>query len=368
MPPEKIGLRALNRAYLARQLLVERSRMSVLDAVEHLVGLQAQAPKPPYFGLWSRVAGFRPDQLGDLLLDRSAVRIALMRGTVHLVSARDCRWLRPLTQVIYERTLPTAYGRQLAGADPAEIAAAGAALLAERPRTAQELGSELQRRWPEQERRVLSQVVRFLLPVVQLPPRGLWGHPGQPTYDTAERWTGEPLAADASPERLVRRYLAAFGPASVRDVQVWSGLTRLNEVLERLRPELRTFAAEDGRELFDLPDAPRPDPGLPVPVRYIAEYDNLILSHADRTRVISEPYRRRIATRNGQVPGTFLVDGTVRGSWRTEVKRKRATLTVTPFERLPRSAERELEAAGGELLAFAAEEAAEHEVRFDAAG
>lgn len=156
MPPEKIGLRALNRAYLARQLLIEPTRMSVLDTVEHLVGLQAQAPKPPYFGLWSRIAGFHPDRLGALLLDREAVRIALMRGTVHLVSARDCLWLRPLTQSIYERQLPVAYGKQLAGTDPGEIAAAGAALLAERPHSALELGQELQRRWPDHERRVLS--------------------------------------------------------------------------------------------------------------------------------------------------------------------------------------------------------------------
>jgi hypothetical protein len=355
MHPATLSDRALGRALVSRQLLAEREQLSALEAVEHLVGLQAQAPRPPYFGLWSRLAGFRAEELSALLRERKAVRVSVMRGTVHLVSAADCLQLRPLTRVLYERMMRSDKSRRLEGADPWEVAGAADSLLREEPRTARDLGVLLHERWPEEDPGSLSRAARSLCDAVQIPPRGLWGRSGQPTYAPVETWLGRPLSPEPSVETVLLRYLGAFGPASVMDAQTWSGLTRLGEVMERLRPQLRVFRGESGRELFDLPDAPRPDPELPLPARFVAEYDNLILSHADRTRVISEAARKIIASRNGQVPGTVLLDGRVRGTWKLEQRGKRAaTLTVTPLQRgLSVDEERELATEGERLMAFA---------------
>ncbi|HEV7627026.1 MAG TPA: winged helix DNA-binding domain-containing protein [Streptomyces sp.] len=355
MHPATLTARTLGRALIARQLLAERARMSALEAVEHLVGLQAQAPKPPYFGLWSRLADFRAEELSALLRDRQAVRVSVMRGTVHLVSAADCLQLRALTRVLYERILRTNYRERLSGLDFAEIVEAGLAGIRQQPRTARELSVLLGERWPDHDPYALSQAARGLCDVVQIPPRGLWGRSGQPTYETIESWLGRPVSPEPTIETVLLRYLGAYGPASVMDAQTWSGLTRLSEVMEQLRPQLRVFRSESGRELFDLPEAPRPDPELPLPARFVAEYDNLILSHADRTRVIGDAARKTIASRNGQVPGTILLDGTVRGMWKAEQPRKRvATLTVTPFGgRLTEDEEQALAAEGERLLRFA---------------
>ncbi|MGI5352601.1 winged helix DNA-binding domain-containing protein [Streptomyces sp. CA-250714] len=366
--PATLTRPALSRALLARQLLVERAKMPVRDAVEHLVGIQAQAPKPPYFALWSRVADFDPRELSLLLEGRELVRLSVMRGTVHLVSDRDALQLRALTQPLHENWVRTSLAKQLGGEDPWQVAEAARELLAAQPLTGSQLGVRLQERWPQVEARPLAMTARYLLPLVQLPPRGLWGRSGQPVVDTVERWLGRPLAAEPSVDAMVQRYLGAFGPASVRDAQAWSGLTRLGEVLERLRPQLRVFTDdESGRELFDLPDAPRPDAELPLPVRFLAEYDNIILSHADRSRLMDEPVRRALVSKNGQVPGTFLVDGKVRGTWKADTSRKTATLTLTPFGRLDDEAERALAEEGERLLAFATDgRPGPHQVTFAA--
>ncbi|GAA2090341.1 winged helix DNA-binding domain-containing protein [Streptomyces albiaxialis] len=354
MSAAPLSRRALGRAVLARQLLAERATMTALEAVEHLVGLQAQAPKPPYFGLWSRVAGFDPEELSRLLQDRAVVRIPVMRGTVHLVSDRDAVQLRPLTQPVYERVLRSSrHGKALGGLDPRQVTDAARELLAQGPRTPKELGEQLGARWPDIDPDALSMTARYLLPLVQLPPRGLWGRSGGPVLDTVESWLGRPLAVEPCVETVVLRYLGAFGPASVRDAQTWSGLTRLSEVLERLRPQLRVFRDENGTELFDLPDAPRPSPDTPLPARFVAEYDNLVLSHADRTRVMDDDVRASLASRNGQVPGTVLLDGRVRGTWKADTSRKAARLTVTSFGALSKKEQAELEEEGERLLRFA---------------
>src|SRR5258708_1746733 len=314
-----LSLRALNRALLDRQLLLRRLALPesgprderVIETVEHLAGLQAQAPFPPYYGLWSRLAGVPPGDLARPLPGRSGGRLAPLRGTIHLVSARDCLMLRPLVQPVLDRGLSAVFGRQLSGVDTGALAAAARVLVEERPRTFSELGTLLSGQWPDHDPAALAQGVRALLPLVQVPPRAVWGAAGQAAHTSAESWLGRSLEASASPEDLVTRYLAAFGPATVRDMQAWSGLTRLREVVERLPPRLRTFRDEQGAELFDLPDAPRPGPAVPAPVRLVAEFDNLILSHADRARVISEQNRKRLFTRNGIFPGTVLVDGPV---------------------------------------------------------
>ncbi|HVW41916.1 MAG TPA: winged helix DNA-binding domain-containing protein [Amycolatopsis sp.] len=356
--------RALNRALLARQFLLRRVKATPLDTIRHLAGMQAQAPFPPYFGLWSRLHGFAPGDLARLLLDRSVVRMALMRGTVHLVTADDALLLRPVVQPLLDRDLRTntTHAPPLAGIDLPKLAAEARALLAEAPRTPGELGKLLAVRRPDTPPGTLAHAARNLLPLVQIPPRAVWGRSGQPTYATAEDWLGRPLE-QPSPEDLVLRYLAAFGPASVQDVQAWSGLTRLGEVVDRLRPRLEVFANEAGRELFDLPDAPRPDADTPAPPRFIAEFDNLLLSHHDRSRVMTEEVRKRVfGVRNGVFPGTLLVRGFVRGAWRIAREPGRAVLCLEPYEKFSTKDIGALESAGKRLLSFAAP-GDEHDLR-----
>jgi hypothetical protein len=348
--------RALNRATLERQMLLRRQRLSAEDAIEHLVGMQAQAPTPPYVGLWTRLEGFYPDELARLILDRRAVRVALMRNTVHLVSARDCLAFRPLVQPVIDRGL---YGNRthrvgIEGVDIEALSAAGRALLEERPRTAKELGILLREGWPERDPASLARAIRHLLPLVQVPPRGVWGKSGPAAHTTAETWLGRSLDSDPSLEEMAVRYLGAFGPATVKDVQTWSGLTRLGGIVDRLRPRLLSFRDEHGGELFDLHDAPRPDPNVPAPPRFLPEFDNLILSHADRIRVIANKYRKAIASKNGMVPAIFLVDGFVRGTWKSERSRGKATLLIEPFEPLAKNDHDALVEEGERLVRFMA--------------
>ena len=363
--PLVLGKRELNRALLARQLLLERSGRGVIEIVEHLVGLQAQAPFPPYYGLWSRIDGFRPDDLATLINDRGVVRIALMRGTIHLVSARDCLPLRQLVQPVLDRTFRTNHGKRLPGVDLAMLAMAGRELVETEPMTFGKLGDALAKRWPDHPPADLAQGVRALVPLVQVPPRAVWGRAGRSLHTSAEAWLGLASAAGpaASVEDLVTRYLAAFGPATVRDVQAWSGLTGLRAVVDALRPSLVMFRDERGAELFDLPEAPRPSGDTPAPVRLVAEFDNLVLSHADRTRIVSEEDRNRLYTINGIFPGTVLIDGFVAGIWRLSTARGAATLTMDMWQRPSKAARAAVEAEAGRLLAFAAP-GDTHDIRF----
>ncbi|RZS31320.1 winged helix DNA-binding protein [Herbihabitans rhizosphaerae] len=348
--------RALNRATLARQWLLRKEKRTVAEALEHLVGMQAQAPFPPYFGLWSRLHGFTPADLATLIEDRRAVRIVLMRGTVHLVTAEDCAFLRPLVQPIMDRDLDTntQHAEHLTGLDRAELAEHARKLLRDNHLAAKNLGVALAERWPDRAPSALAHAARGLLPLVQVPPRAVWGRSGATAYAVADEWLDRPLRTDASLAEMVLRYLAAFGPATTADVQTWSGLTRLGEVLDSLRPKLITFTDEDGRELFDLPDAPRPDPATPAPPRFIAPFDNILLSHANRTRAISTENRKRLLyTKNGVFPGTILVNGQVHGEWRISRAKDVATLEITPYQRLSKRDAGALESSGARLLAFA---------------
>ena len=349
-----LGPRALNRATLARQFLVERTTRPVPDVVEHLVGLQAQTPHSWYLGLWSRIAGFRPEDAADRLTDRSLVRIALMRSTIHLVTAADAHGLRPLIQPVLDRDLfhNQLHGEAVRGLAVEEVVEAARPLLTEKARTSRELGALLQQRWPDRPAAGLAYAVRNRLPLVQVPPRGLWGRSGPIAHTSTEAWLGG--GTGFSPETLVRRYLAAFGPATVADVQTWSGLTHLREVVAPMRSRLRVFRDERGRELYDLPDAPRPDPGTPAPVRFLYDFDNLLLSHADRTRVCTAEFRRAFVRRNGPVPGAVLVDGFTAAHWTLTRDRDGTTLEVHPHRRLTRDEAAAVEAEATEVLAFMA--------------
>jgi hypothetical protein len=361
--------RALNRATLDRQLLLRRTDLTPLQAIEHLVGLQAQTPHTWYVGLWSRLTECRPEEVAELLTRRQAVRIALMRSTIHFVSASDALALRPFMQPVLDRDLfkNQMHGPSMRGLDTDKVVAAGRELLDEQPRTPGELGRLLAQRWPDCNPASLAYAVRNLLPVVQTPPRGVWGASGQPAHAPLESWLGAPLRTDQTIDGIVLRYLAAFGPATVRDVQTWCGLTRLVEVLDRLRPRLATFRDENGAELFDLPDAPRPDPQVSAPARYLYDFDNLLLSHHDRSRVVTDGLRQQNFPPHGPIPRLVLLDGFTAATWTFATAHGAATLTVHPFAPLSASDREALIVEGSGLLVLLAPKAS-HEIRFAAPG
>lgn len=359
-----LSQRALNRATLARQWLLGRERRTALDAIEHLVGMQAQVPRAPYVGLWSRLVDFEAEELAGLLRERQAVRAPLMRATIHLASARDSRFLWPLVQPVLERNLMTGspFGRNLKGMEIDAVLTAGREALAERPRSTAELKALLGERWPERDGASLAYAVHHLVPVVQVTPRGLWSETCQTKWATFETWLGESVDPTPSRERLALRYLAAFGPATIADIQSWSGLTRLREVVDALRPQLVTFRNEQGKELFDLPAAPRPDPETPAPVRFLPVYDNLLLGHADRSRFFAADTVVPPMPGNGRDTGALLVDGYLRGVWNIVRERDAAILQLERFPGLPEAAMAEVLAEGERLLAFVGHDARERRI------
>jgi Winged helix DNA-binding domain len=360
--------RTLNRATLARQLLLERTRLRPLDAVAHLLGLQAQVPLNPYHALWSRLDGFRPGDLSQALLDRRVVRIAVMRATIHLVTADDCLVLRSVAQPVLDAELARhpEHGPALRGVDLGPVLDVARNVL-ERPLSTTELRAALAAKFPDLDAAALAYACRCKLGLVQAPPRGLWGRSAQVTLTTVESWLGRPLARGTAVDDVVMRYFAAFGPAAVADVATWSRLTRLREVVDRLRPRLRAFRDERGRELFDLPDAVRPDADTPAPPRFLPEYDNLLLSHDDRSRFFptDDRVRARLFGADRKVGGSVLHDGFVCGTWRMDRDGETVALVVDHAPELNQRARSAVAAEGRRLLRFLAPETAA-DVRFAA--
>jgi hypothetical protein len=355
-----LDTRALNRATLDRQLLLRRadlSDMPVRAAVEHLLGLQAQNVKPPYYALAARLDGFTPEELSGLMADREVVRIVTLRSTIHTHTAADALTLRPLVQPARDREL-VQFRKGLQGVDLDRLAALARELVEAEPRTMKQLREALLGEWPDADPQSLAIAARCRLPLVQVTPRGVWGTSGQVALTTAEHWLGRPAEPAPAPDATVLRYLAAFGPASVKDMQTWAGLTRLREAFERLRPQLLTFRDENGVELFDLPDAPRPDAGTPAPPRFLPEFDNLLLSHADRTRVIPPEYWGRSWAGN-MAYSTLLVDGFLAGVWKLEED----TLVIEPFGRLTEAERDEVTEEGVRMLA-AMHPGSSYDIRF----
>jgi len=342
---EVLSRRRLNRATLARQLLLERATLPPLDAIEHLGGMQSQAPLAPYVGLWTRLRDFRTDELSDLTRTRQVVRLHLMRNTVHLVSAADCLAWRSLFAPLHAAEFRAHFPRGTDGVDLGRLLRQAERLLDEEPRTRAELGRLLARDWPGAEPSALAYAATHHLPLCQVPPRGIWGTSGRAAWAPVESWLGQPLR-QVGVDRLVLRYLGAFGPATVADFQLWSGLTRLREVVERL--PVQSFQGEAGQVLYDLPEAPRPAADMLAPPRFLPEYDNLLLSHADRTRVIPDDRPVPLPPGNGANVATLRVEGTGLG---TGPARDRS-LRVSTFSEVRGDDHEALMAEGAQLCAF----------------
>ncbi|HEX7197317.1 MAG TPA: winged helix DNA-binding domain-containing protein [Candidatus Limnocylindria bacterium] len=353
-PAPVLDRRTLNRSLLARQLLLERVERPAESVIEHLVGMQAQEPIDPYVGLWSRIEDFDPQELSTLIEERRAVRGSTLRTTLHLMTARDFLALRPVLQDVLERAWKSSpFAKDLVGVDLADLLAAGRELIEEQPLTTAQLASALAQRWPDRVPNSLAYASRFLLPIVQVPPRGLWGKKAAPKATTAQVWLGQELGTATVADDVILRYLAAFGPATVSDMRIWSWLTGLREVVERLRPRLRTFRDEAGRELFDVEDGPIADPDVPAPIRFLPQYDNIFLSHDDRSRILVE----RIAVPDLSWKGGVLVDGFICGAWRIRREKRQATMTVELVLNVTGTQRSEIEEEGSRLFALLATDA-----------
>jgi len=345
---------------LARQFLLEPADIGPVGLADQLVGMQAQVPIDPYICCRARLRGFDPDELGEALLHREAVRMTLLRATLHLVSRADALALRPLLQNMLQRAFGSSpFARRLPGVDLAPVLARGTELVEQQPRTVAQLRAELSGQWPDHDAEALAQAVRYLVPLVQIPPRGVWGMTGQATFTTLGAWLGEGDGVRAGIDDHVLRYLRAFGPASSADIAMWSGLRGLRPVMERLAPQLRVYRDEAGRELFDAPDGVIADGTTPAPVRFLGEFDNVFLSHADRSRIMDAvKWDTSFAHR-----GTFLVNGFIAGAWKLVRRGREATLTIDERTRLKAAERRLVREEAAELLAFLAPDADARRVR-----
>jgi hypothetical protein len=354
-----LTIRQLNRATLARQMLLERRAMPVHEAVEHLLGLQAQVPRPPFVSLWSRLQGFGRDALLSLLKSRKAVRATSMRGTLHVMSAADYQRFRSTLQAGLDYGLKM-LGERVEGVDIARLVARGRRFF-RKPQTFEAFREHLLAAQPAADVRALAYAVRTQLPLVQVPGDQPWGYPASPEFIAADTWLGDEGDASDVTDVLVRRYLAALGPASAVDVQTWLGLPNVRIALDRLRPTLSVFKGEGRNEIFDLPAAPRPPADEPAPIRFLPEWDSAIVSRAD-ARFVAREHRSAVFRPGLRVLPTLLVDGVVAGTWKTERTARAATMTIEPFSALSRKARVEVEAEARSLLEFAEPDAARTEV------
>ena len=343
--------RELNRALLERQLLLERKPLAPVKAVERLAGLQSQSTTSPYLSLWTRLEGFERDQLVRALEARRLVKAIVQRGTLHIVTPADFWAFTTARRELggirwppsYEARLPTGRLKKLAAAVAAELE--GAELTFKQVRALLEPYEQ-----PGLSSTFVWRRIQGHAYIVHVPPSGIWGYGGQGVYTAAEGVVdGRPPAPEEAFDRLVRRYLAAYGPATKQDIGQWAGIPRLAPISASLeRQALRTFRDEQGRTLYDITRAPLPDAQTPAPARLIPRFDNLVLSHADRSRILADVPPSRIVTNNGIVHATMLVDGFVAGTWQLENGR----VVLEPFVPLARDARRALEAEIDRLETF----------------
>ncbi len=359
-----LTLRELNRATLSRQMLLQRESVSVPAAIKRLVGLQAQQALAPYVGLWTRLSDFKRDDLASLIQNHTIIKATLMRGTLHVATAQDYLWLRATLQPALTLGFEAIIKERGSGIDYEAVATAARKFIAEQPRTFAELSAMLTELMPDADVGAMRYSIRMNVPLIQVPVDKGWSYPGNPQFTLAESWLGQPIPTEEDFRRLVLRYLAAFGPASVTDMQTWSGLPKLKDALDNLKPELQIYRDEGKRELFDLPDMLLPDADEPAPERFLPEYDNLLLSHQKRTRVVADEYRKRVYLPGLRVASTILVDGFVRGAWKIEKKKGVATLSITPFAALTKQNRAALTEEGERLVRFVEADAKSYEVAF----
>jgi hypothetical protein len=359
-----LRLRELNRATLARQMLLEHEALPAPAAIERLVGLQAQLALPPYVGLWTRLRDFRRDDLAGPIESRAVVKASLMRGTLHLFTAADYIQFRAALQPMLSAGWSSIAKRRGANFDLDKLLAAARRYIGEAPRTFAEISTWVAELMPDCDVGAMRYGVRMHLPLVQVPSSAGWSYSNKPAFTLAEPWIGRPIAPQDNLLELLLRYLAAFGPVSVTDAQAWLGLPNLKDRFEELRPQLQCYRDEQRRELFDLPDRPLPAGDVPAPVRFLPEFDNLLLSHSKRTRVIADVHRSKVYLPGLRVAATILVDGFVRGVWKIEKAKNAATLLIEPFEALAKPDRTVLTEEGEPLIRFVEPQARSFEIRF----
>jgi len=353
-----ISLRQWNRTLLQRQHLLERVDEDVLDVLDRCVGLQSQDPKVAFFGLWSRIADFDPAHLDELMTGREVVRMALLRSTVFLMDAEDARWVRPLAQASMDAEMRNNHVKHLGGADPDDVARYGRELLSGAELSVKDLGAGLGRRWPDAVAASLATVVRCLVPLVQVPPRGTWQGSATTTYRLYDDWCGpgeSAVTGDDAVKDLIRLYLRGFGPATIKGIQSWAGMTRLRPVVEAMEAdwELDKVTGPDGEELFDLAGMGLTDETLPAPARLVAPFDNIVVAQgADRRRVVDDEVFRKLVTPNGRSPGFVLVDGRVAGTWKPVKDGKNTTIDINYLVEVSASEKRDVESERERLTGF----------------
>ena len=360
--PDTLSLRQLNRATLARQLLLEHSSLSARVALERVAGLQAQWPKLPFMGLWTRLVDFKREDLADALRSRHAVRATMMRGTIHVVSSKDYRAMRGVLQPVLTRGV-SPVKEHVAKLDAVAVLAAARKMF-DTPHTFEEVRDALVAQFPKDNDRALGHLARMMLPLIMVPTDDPWPFPSVAKFQLAESWLGKPILEATDPSELVLRYFAAFGPASIADAQSWSGLQGLRPVVEKLRPKLRTFRDTRGRELFDLPDAPRPAEDTPAPMRFLPEFDNVLMGYQDRARVLADAHKPYVFLAGLRVASTVIVDGFVVATWRIDRTKKQSMIGVQLLEKLPKKTVATIEQEAERVVKFMDPEAATHEVRW----
>ncbi|HEX3245188.1 MAG TPA: winged helix DNA-binding domain-containing protein, partial [Chloroflexota bacterium] len=362
MPDDVITQRELNRALLARHMLLDRRDVSVVEAVERVAGMQGQQPRPPFVGLWSRIRDFDAGELRRAYQDRTVVRATLMRATLHVMSAADYQRFRAPLQPMLTAAFRGVLRQRADGIDLPLLLERARKHFAAGPSTFGELRAALANQFPDLDERAMGYTVRLNLPLVMIPDDSRWSFPANARFTLSQSWLARAPDDDQNPEGLVRSYLSAFGPASAADLQAWSGLRGMQAVIKSMRSDLVVFRDERKWELFDVPKAPRPSPDTPAPIRFLPDFDNILLGHADRSRIIADEHRPRVVTKNLLILAAFLVDGLVAGTWKIDRQRNAVTLTLSPFERLKKPILTALSEEGERLMRFVEPEADSYSV------
>lgn len=343
-------LRELNRATLARQMLLARETRPLVKAIEHLLGLQAQLPRPPFTGLWSRLEAFTRADLANAVNKRTVVRGTSMRGTIHLMTAADFLTFRDCLQPSLDLGMRAILRERADTLDLPSLLAVARAYFVQ-PHTFEDARDHLVSKFPRGDQRAMGYAVRLSVPLVQVPSTDAWAYPAQADFVSAATWLGKPVAACGALGPIVLRYLAAYGPATVKDAQAWTGLPNLDAAFAGLGDTLVTVPGPNGKPLFDLPDAPRPDADTPAPVRFLPEWDSVIVTRADE-RVVAKADRPRVFLPGLRVAALVLVDGMAAASWKVSATSKKATLQIESFKTWPAAIRREVSAEGEALLRF----------------